>query len=314
VATRTRKRSARLAVLDSSVRRPTSTSPTGRSRFPLRRRAVVVGLVVVSLVLITVSFRETSGGPLHGAQNVGAAAMKPFEVAADRVARPFRDAYSWFDGLATARSENQKLKKELRELRQEYATAQSALNENVQLQKLLDYKRGPSFPKDFNAVNASVLARGATDIDQEITVSAGSRQGVRDNDPVVTSDGLVGKVTRVAPSVARVTLLTDASSAVAAIDLRTKAYGLVQHGAGGGAQLVFGRVSKDRIVRAGDLVVTAGTQLAALPDIYPKGILIGRVASVDQNDVDIFKQIQVAPFAEFSSLDSVAILVPRTRK
>jgi rod shape-determining protein MreC len=239
--------------------------------------------------------------------------MKPFEVAANRVARPFRDAYNWFDGLTTARSQNQKLKQELRQLRQEYATAQSAENENVQLQKLLDYKRGPSFPKDFNAVNASVLARGATDIEQKITVSAGSRQKVRVNDPVVTSDGLVGKVTSVAPDVASVTLLIDATSAVTAVDLKTKAYGLVQHGAGGGTQLVFGRVPKDRIVHSGDLVVTAGTQLAALPDIYPKGILIGRVTSVDQNDVDIFKQIQVSPFADFSSIDSVAILVPRSR-
>ena len=313
MATRTRNRTSRLAVLDSSVRRPTSTSPTGRSRSPLRRRAVVVGLVVVSLALITISFRETSSGRLHGVQNFGADAMKPFEVAADRVARPFRDTYNWFDGLVTARSENQKLKKELRDVRQAYATAQSAQNENVQLQKLLHYERGPSFPKDFDAVNASVVAH-VTDVEQQITVTAGSRQGVRLNDPVVTSDGLVGKVTRVAPGVARVTLLTDATSAVAAIDLKTKAYGLVQHGAGGGTQLVFGRVPKDRIVRAGDLVVTAGTQLAALPDIYPKGILIGRVTSVDQNDVDIFKQIQVAPFADFSSLDSVAILVPRSRK
>jgi rod shape-determining protein MreC len=163
-------------------------------------------------------------------------------------------------------------------------------------------------------VNASVLARGATDIEQKITVSAGSRQRVRVNDPVVTSDGLIGKVTGVAPGVASVTLLIDATSAVAAVDLKTKAYGLVQHGAGGGAQLVFGRVPKDRIVRSGDLVVTAGTQLAALPDIYPKGILIGRVTSVDQNDVDIFKQIQVSPFADFSSIDSVAILVPRGRR
>jgi rod shape-determining protein MreC len=280
----------------------------------LLRRAVVVGLVVLSLALITVSFRETSGGPVHGAQNVGADLMKPFEVAANRVARPFRDAYNWFDGLTTARSQNQKLKQELRQLRQEYATAQSAENENVQLQKLLHYERGPSFPKDFNAVNASVLARGATDIEQKITVSAGSRQKVRVNDPVVTSDGLVGRVTRVASDLASVTLLIDATSSVTAVDLRTKAYGLVQHGAGGGAQLVFGRVPKDRIVHSGDLVVTAGTQLAALPDIYPKGILIGRVTSVDQNDVDIFKQIQVSPFADFSSIDSVAILVPRGRR
>jgi rod shape-determining protein MreC len=279
----------------------------------LLRRAVVVGLVVLSLALITVSFRETSGGPVHGAQNAGAAVMKPFEVAANRVARPFRDVYNWFDGLTTARSENQKLKKELRQLRQEYATAQSAENENAQLQSLLDYERGPSFPKDFNAVNASVLVHAAPDIEQAITVSAGSKQGVRVNDPVVTSDGLVGRVKGVAPDVARVTLLIDPTSAVAAVDLKTKAYGLVQHGAGGGDQLAFGRVPKDRIVRTGDFVVTAGTQLPALPDIYPKGILIGRVTSVDQNDVDIFKQIQVDPFADFSSLDSVAILVPRSR-
>jgi rod shape-determining protein MreC len=274
---------------------------------------VVVGLVLVCLALITVSFRESSDGRLHGIQNVGAAVLKPFEVAANRVARPFRDAYNWFDGLVTARSENQKLKARLRDVRQRYAIAQSALNENEVLQRLLDYQRGPSFPNDYKAVNASVLARGATDIAQEVIVSAGSHQGIHVNDPVATADGLVGKVTRVATNVSRVTLLTDPTSAVAAIDLTTNAYGLVQHGAGGGAQLVFGRVPKDRIVRDGDFVVTAGTQLPALPDIYPKGILIGRVTSVDQNDVDIFKQIQVEPFADFSSLDSVAILVPRSR-
>jgi rod shape-determining protein MreC len=313
VATRTRNRTSRLAVLDSSVRRSASTSPTVRSRSPLRRRAVVVGLVVLSLALITVSFRETSGGPVHGVQNAGAAAMKPFEVAADRIARPFRDAYHWFDGLVTARSENQQLKKQLRTLRQQYATAESAVHENLVLQQLLSYERGPSFPKDFRAVNTSVLARSSTDIEQQVTVSAGSKQGVRVDDPVVTADGLVGKVTRVANNVAKVALLTDARSAVAAVDLKTNAYGLVQHGAGSGAQLTFSRVPKDRVVKAGDFVLTAGTQVARLPDIYPKGILIGKVTSVDQSDVDIFKQIQVDPFADFSSLDSVAILVPKSR-
>jgi rod shape-determining protein MreC len=246
-------------------------------------------------------------------QNAGAAVMKPFEVAANRVARPFRDAYSWFDGLVNARSQNQQLKKEVRELRQENATAQSAVNENASLKSLLHYEQGPSFPQDFRAVNASVVAR-VTDVEQQITVSAGTHQGVRQNDPVVTSDGLIGRVTRVASNLARVTLLTDATSAVAAVDVKTQAYGLIQHGAGGGTQLILGRVPKDRVVKQGDSIVTAGTQLPALPDIYPRGILIGRVTSVDQSDVDIFKQIQVAPFADFSSVDSVAILVPKGRK
>ena len=274
---------------------------------------MVVGLVVLSLVLITASVRETSGGSVDGAQNVASSAMRPFEVAADRVARPFRDAYGWFDGLTTARSENAKLKAELRDLRQRYAAAQSAQNENVTLQRLLHYQTGPRFPKDFRAVNASVLVRAPSDVQQAITVSAGMHQGVRVNDPVVTSDGLLGRVTRVANDVARVTLLTDPTSAVAALDQTTNAYGLIEHGPAGGTQLALDRVTKDRIVKPGDFVVTAGTQLGRLPDIYPRGILIGRVSSVDQNDVDTFKTIQVEPFADFSSLDAVTILVPKDR-
>jgi rod shape-determining protein MreC len=271
-------------------------------------------LVVLSLVLITISFRESSSGALHGVQDTGAAVMKPFEVAANRVARPFDDAYNWFDGLTTARSENKKLRAEVEKLRQSYATAQTAQNENASLKRLLHYERGPSFPKDFRAVNASVIARDAPDVQERIIVSAGSKQGVRVNDPVVTTDGLVGRVTRVAKGVARVTLLTDATSAVAASDLRTNAYGLIQHGPGGGSQLVFDRVSKDKVVKLGDFVVTAGTQLTTLPDIYPRGILIGKVTSVYQNNVDEFKHVQVDPFADFSSLDSVAILVPQNRR
>ena len=134
------------------------------------------------------------------------------------------------------------------------------------------------------------------------------------NDPVVTAEGLVGKITYLTSDQARVTLLTDPTSAVAAIDLSTRAYGLIEHGAGTGAQLAFARVSKQLQVHDGDFVVTAGTQVGALPDIYPKGIPIGQVTSVDQNDVDTFKQIQVEPFANFSTLDSVAVLIPKNRK
>jgi rod shape-determining protein MreC len=302
-----------LAVLDSAGSRPASSPLASRSRSPLRRRGVVTALVVVSLALITASVRETTGGSVHGAQDLAASAMRPFEVGADRIARPFRDAYGWFDGLATARSENARLKAEVRVLRQRYAAAQSAQNENATLQRLLHFQRGPRFPKDFRAVNASVLVRAPTDVQQQITVSAGTREGVLANDPVLTSDGLIGRVSRVAKDVARVTLLTDPTSAVAALDLKTNAYGLVEHGPAGGGQLALDRVTKDRIVRPGDFVVTAGTQLSRLPDIYPRGILIGRVSSVDQNDVDTFKTIQVEPFADLTSLDAVTILVPRSR-
>jgi rod shape-determining protein MreC len=309
----TRNRPPRLAVLGQSVRRPAASPFTSRSGSALRRRIVVAVLVVLSLALITASFRESSSGPLHDVQNAGAAALRPFEVVTERIARPFRDAWGWFDGLLSARSENERLRKENQALRQKYVTARGAQEKYVALQLLLDYQRGPEFPDEFRAVNTSVLGHAPSQFQQQITIAAGSDQGIREDDPVVTADGLVGKVTRVASDQAVVTLLTDATSAVAAVDLTTNARGVIRHGAGGGIALFFDRVTKAEVVEKEDIVVTAGTQEGSLPSVYPRGIAIGKITSFAQSDTDIYKRIQVEPFAKFSSLDAVAVLVPKRR-
>ena len=170
----------------------------------------------------------------------------------------------------------------------------------------LGYVDGPRFPADFSAINARVLARPPGEFEQQIVISAGSADGVKLHAPVVTADGLVGNVTLVTRSASRVTLLTDASSAVAAVDLQTKAVGIVRHGSGGG--LFLDRVSKDQTINDGDTIVTAGTQSGELPDLYPRGIQIGKVTSVGQSDTDLYKQIQVSAFVRFGSLDSVVVL------
>jgi cell shape-determining protein MreC len=67
-------------------------------------------LVLLSIALITIYFRESAGGGLHQVQSAGATVLRPFEVAADRVSRPFRDAYGYFAGLVHAKSENNRLR------------------------------------------------------------------------------------------------------------------------------------------------------------------------------------------------------------
>jgi cell shape-determining protein MreC len=69
------------------------------------------------------------------------------------------------------------------------------------------------------------------------------------------------------------------------------------------------RVTKDKVVEVGDIIVTAGTRNARYPDLYPRGIPIGVVSGWNQNDTDLYKQVQVTPYVDFSSLDSVAALV-----
>ena len=120
-------------------------------------------LVLLALALITVSFRETEDGPLHSAQGAVASVLQPFEVAVERVARPFRDAYGWTKDLFTARSENERLRAENQLLEQQVIQNESALQQNVALKQLLDYREGPSFPKDYDGVAAEVIARPNSD-------------------------------------------------------------------------------------------------------------------------------------------------------
>ena len=267
-------------------------------------------LLAASLVLLTVSFRSTA---LDGVQGTGVAVLRPFEVAATRVARPFRDASSWTRGLFHAKSENRKLRREVERLNQQLAGYEAAKAANQYLNRLLKYKHSPAFPSDYDAVAAEVLT-SPTVFDQTVTIAAGSKDGVKVQDVVVTADGLVGQITKVFGSVSRVMLITASDSAVRALDAQSQpAVGDLVPGSAGDT-LSLTRVGKDKRVVYGDTIVTAGSPGGSkLPSIFPSNIPIGTVTSVGQNETDIYKQIQVQPFADVSNLQSVLVLVPKPK-
>ncbi|HXL43872.1 MAG TPA: rod shape-determining protein MreC [Gaiellaceae bacterium] len=306
-----RQRTARLPVLDASARRTEGPSP--RTSRALRARLVAAVLVLFSLALITVYFRESEEGTLHSAQRIGLSVAMPFEVAGERIARPFRDAWGWTSDLVGAKQENEKLRKQVEALRQRVIQEQTAVSENDRLRDLLSFVDGPSFPAGFTGVSTRVVGRPPSAYNQEVLIAAGSSAGVRRNDPVVTQDGLVGLVTNVTSNGAKVTLLTDQSSAVSAIVLESGAAGVVRHGPSDSSALVLDRVGKDEFVEEGNLVITAGWRSGKLESLYPRGIPVGMVKSVGQQDVDLYKRIQVAPLVNFDALAEVIVLVPKKR-
>ncbi len=308
-----RQRSARSAALGVTVRRLPATTISSRGGGSLRRRLTVGVLVLLSLVLISVSFRSGDDGAVGSVQSAGATVLRPFAVGLERVAQPFRDAYSWADSLVSARSEAEQLREEVRELRQRAIQSEFAVQENEYLRGLLGYLDAPRFPSDVDPIAAEVIGRPAGAFVQAIVIAGGSDHGVRVNDPVVTADGLVGIVTRVTPDTARVQLLTDGEAAASAIDLRTGTPGIVRHARGTRETLVLDRVRKEDVLRVGDEIVTAGWRAGALSSLYPKGIPIGRVTSVGQTDTDLFQQVQIDPFVDFGALDAVLVLVPTER-
>ena len=300
-----------MAVLGSSLQRSKPSPYPSRARAALVRRIVLAVLVLVALALLTISFRSPTAGALHDLQGYGASALRPFQIAATRVARPFRDAYDYVDGLTSAKSQNAKLRAEVQRYRAEALRNAAAVKQNDELQALLKFEQGSRYPQDYRAVNASVVSFPSGTYSHQIVIDAGKDSGIHLNTPVVSADGLVGKVTQVGPSTAVVTLLTDPDSAVPARDLKTKVSGLLRHGQG--STLILDRVAKEQIVDKGDWIVTRGTVDRRYPDEYPYGIPIGRVVSVGTSDIASFLTVEVQPLAKLDSLEVVAALIPNRK-
>jgi rod shape-determining protein MreC len=266
----------------------------------------VVGvLAVLSLALLSVYFRESSDGPLHESQGVGATVLRPFEVGAERVARPFRDFYGWFDSLLSAKSENERLRKQLAAANAAAINFQTSAQENRELRQALLYQDLPGLEK-FRSINTRVLNYPLQQFERTVVIAAGSADGVRPQAPVLSRGTLVGVVTGVTPNTAKVTLLTDESSAVSAYDVSSGATGLVQSSESG--SLSLDRVPKAKDVQQDDVIATAGSRTSSLPSLFPRGIPIGYVTSATNTDTEPFKQIQLTSYVDFSNLYVVTVL------
>lgn len=270
----------------------------------------MVGLVLVSLVLLTVSFRSNALDPV---ESFAASVLRPFEVAASRVARPFRDASGYVHGLFNAKAQNARYRAEIAKLEQQTALLKGSAEENAYLHKQLHYVNSPSFPQDYTEIGARVLSSPSA-LDQSVTIAAGSDQGIVAEDVVVTEQGLVGTISKVFADESRVMLITSPDSGVRAVDeTNLAAVGMLDHGAGT-TSLVLDEIGKNQVVSSGDTIITAGSQTGSrLPSLFPRNIQIGTVSSVSQSDTDIYKVIEVQPFVDLSSLESVLVLIPKQK-
>jgi rod shape-determining protein MreC len=296
-------------VLASSVQRSKPAPYPSKARSALIRRAVVVALVLVALTLVTISFRSPTAGALHDMQGAGATALRPFQIAATRVAQPFRDAYDYLDTLANAKAENKRLKRQNAELKRDAISAQARLAKYPDFEKLLNFEQGSTFPSGFRAVNTEVISFPSGPFMHTVTISAGTSSGIHKGSPVVSGFGLVGHVTNASPHSAVVELLSDSGSYVAARDTDKNVRGVIHNGPAD--TLVLDQVPKQLRIDKGDVIVTDGTRNAQYPDLYPYGIPIGRVTSSGATDTAVYLQVQVQPYANLGSLDALGVLVPK---
>jgi rod shape-determining protein MreC len=269
----------------------------------LRRRIVVAVLLLLCVAMLTLYFRESDSGLVHGTQSVVLRVVAPLQNGTARATKPFRDAWNWTGDLFSAKSENAQLRKELEQLRAGLAKELTTQDENAQLRALVALKNDNIFPGNAQLVTARVVARSTTAWYSTVTIDVGTRSGVEVYDPVVNGAGLVGRVTKVDANAAQVTLITDQQSFVDAMVQPGGAQGILSGSVTGDVTLQY--VDKNERVKVGQYVVTSGRQ----GSVFVRGIPVGQIESVGSQDVELYQSISLDPFVDFRKLDLVQVVV-----
>jgi rod shape-determining protein MreC len=262
-------------------------------------------LLAVSLILLTVYFSEPVSGGLHAIQRGAGEALSPLEEGAARAFKPFGDLAGWVGDVADAKKENKQLKTEVQNLRAQLAQLATDKREADQLRQLTDVSA--NLPAGTKTVTARVIAHSPTVWYSTIQVDKGRADGVRTNQPVMTAGGLAGKVVATTSGTAQVALITDASSAVSAEIMPNGVAGIVKPEIGG-KDLILDFIPKGSHVRKGQVVVTSGFKDGELQSLFPRAIPIGKVGSVNQDQLETYQRVRVHPYADLRNPDFVQIV------
>jgi rod shape-determining protein MreC len=200
--------------------------------------------------------------------------------------------------VATLRSRNAELESELARLQTQVIELQQQVTETQILSALVDFSRAN--PENTYRA-AAVIGRDPSPFLHYIIINRGSNDGIRRGMPVVTNQGLIGRVDAVISNGSRVMLITDPASQVNVRLQNSKIEAMLSGSVTGNLSLDM--VSQDVTIESGDVVLTSG-----LGGGYPPDLLVGQVLNVRKRDYELFQQASVQPVVDFTQLQIVLVI------
>jgi rod shape-determining protein MreC len=194
-------------------------------------------------------------------------------------------------------SENRDLQDKLDKALIETSRLSAAQQENDDLKANLNFKKS----NRFDLIGANVIFFDPNNIRETITLDVGKNDGINKGNVVLSRGFLVGKVKEVTARTAKILLITDPESAIPAMVVNTNSSGIVNGKIGN--NLVLDQIPQSEKVRIGDLVSTSG-----LGNQFPKGLLIGKIESIQQISGSIFQSIEVRPMVDLNILSKVMVI------
>lgn len=263
-------------------------------------RAAIV-CVAVSAAALTMYVREGTAGPVHTARSVVTAAATPARVVGAVVAAPFAavgdvvaNTTADDETLTRLRDENAKLTSQVAELTEKSKDAQ-------RLQGLLKLRDN----YNLKSTAARIIGRTSDAWSDEVTIDRGSKDGVAAGMAVTDDGGVIGQTVEVSASTSTVRLITDEDSGVSAMVQASRAQGMLKGQPDGSLRMDYVPAGSD--VKAGDLVVTSG-----IGGVFPKGLPLGRVSTVEKTANAIYYTILVTPVSSTESNEEVLVITSLT--
>ena len=265
-----------------------------------RGRLLLLVFIALSILVITLDFRQGEGGPLGRAKEISVAIVAPIQRGLTTVFRPVGNFFASIGELGSLRSDNAELRAQLEVMEQAVKEADALKNDFVSLTELMELDP-PYTAGDF--VNAQVIGYSPSNYRWARFIDKGFEDGVHKNMAVINSDGLVGKVISVTRGHALVLLLIDPKAAAGArIEMRRDTGKIQGNGEDQGLSLEL--IGSNSEVFEADEVVTSGQD-----GVYPAGIPIGLVDQITGDIRRPDQQIVVDPWVDFTALDYVRVLL-----
>jgi rod shape-determining protein MreC len=222
----------------------------------------------------------------------------PLERMVTLPVQELRGVWSDYVALVGVREESEKLRGRLARLEDENQQYREAILSSERFQKLAGFRAQREIPM----VPANVIHQDLSPWFQSLIIDQGAAAGIRPGMPVITDSGVVGLVSGTTPGAAKVMLMIDPQSRLDAYVERTRARGSVRGAASPACDLDY--VLRQESIEEGDLLLTSG-----MGGVYPKGLRVGRIASVDRKTSGLFLAAKVDPAVDFSRLDEVFVIL-----
>lgn len=262
-----------------------------------KNNIVLVFLILFSISILTVHFKEGPDGLLHRIQRVGISITAPLQTGTTKIINFFGSNVRSITDIFDLRRENKQLKKEIVKLKRQFVFYKEIESENDRLRKLIGFGERLKY----RTLSAQVIGKSPNDWQAAIILDKGYTDGVTRNMPVFTNDGLIGQVVQVASNASQIQLILDQRSGVGVQISSTGETGVLQGQIDGFPKLEF--ISRNSGVKVGDEVLTSG-----LGGVFPRGIMVGRITSAQVNEYSLNKQIEVKPAVDFSKLEEALII------